>query len=135
MRTRWRNATGKPHMLSKQGFACLLVASVLLSGMGFARADTLTTASFSVQITVNCAEGDGVCDDVSYRGVNRRSGKSLVLRGKTMHSLCADGVTPCRFLGYEFRKGPFQYVVYENGGLLVTRGKKVLVEESGEWQR
>jgi hypothetical protein len=104
-------------------------------GAGRAQADTLTTASFSVQIRVNCAEGNVVCDDVGYEGTNRRTGQSLVLRGKTLHSLCADGVTPCRFLGYEFRNGRFRYVVYDSGSLRVTRGNKVLVDETGEWQR
>lgn len=84
---------------------------------------------------MNCAEGNVSCDDVRYEGKNRRSGQSLVLRGKTMHSLCADGVTPCRFLGYEFRNGAVRYRVFESGGLRVTRGNKVLVDESGEWQR
>lgn len=62
-------------MPPKQVSACLLVATVLLTGMGFAHADTLITLSFSIQITVNCAEGEVVCDDVTYRGVNRRSNK------------------------------------------------------------
>lgn len=52
-----------------------------------------------------------------------------------MHSLCADGVTPCRFLGYEFRNGVFRYLVFESGGVRVVRGNKVLVDEPGEWQR
>ena len=118
-----------------QAAACLLLAATLWGGPGLAHADTLTTRSFSIQIQVNCAEGDVVCDDVTYRGGNRRSGESISLRGKTLHSLCADGVTPCRFLGYEFRNGPFRYLVFESGGLRVTRGNKVLVDESGEWQR
>ena len=117
-----------------QAVACLLLAATLWGGPGLAHADTLTTRSFSIQIQVNCAEGDVVCDDVTYRGKNRRTGQSLVLKGKTMHSLCADGVTPCRFLGYEFKNGAYRYVVYENGGLRVTQGQKVLVEETGEWR-
>lgn len=115
--------------------AGLLLAASVWGGAGRAQADTLTTASFSVQIRVNCAEGNVVCDDVRYEGTNRRSGQSLVLQGKTLNSLCADGVTPCRFIGYEFRNGPFRYVVYDSGSLRVTRGDKVLVDEPGEWQR
>ncbi|MDO9359510.1 MAG: hypothetical protein Q7T70_11015 [Polaromonas sp.] len=124
----------KTGLFKAQAATGLLLAATLWGGPGLAHADTLTTQSFSIQIQSNCAEGDVVCDDVTYRGKSRRTGQSLVLKGKTMHSLCADGVTPCRFLGYEFRNGPFRYVVYENGGLLVTRGKKVLVEETGNWQ-
>ncbi len=115
--------------------AGLFLAASLWGVPSLAHAGTLTTASFSIQIQVKCAEGNVVCDDVRYEGKNRRSGQSLVLQGQTMHSLCADGVTPCRFLGYEFRNGPFRYLVFESGGLRVTRGNKVLVDEPGEWQR
>jgi hypothetical protein len=113
----------------------VFAAALLLGLAGLARADTLTTRSFVVQIQVNCAEGEVVCDDVTYRGKSRRSGKSLELKGKTLHSLCADGVTPCRFLGYEFRNGAFLYRVFDSGKLRVTRGDKVVVEESGAWRR
>lgn len=115
--------------------AGLFLAATLWGGLCLAQADTLTTASFSIQIRVNCADGNVVCDDVRYEGTNRRSGKSLVLQGKTLHSLCADGVTPCRFLGYEFGNGPFRYLVFESGGLRITRANKVLFEEPGDWQR
>jgi hypothetical protein len=49
--------------------------------------------------------------------------------------MCADRVTPCRFLGYEFVRGNLRYVVLESGNLHVTRGKSVLVQEAGEWQQ
>lgn len=51
-----------------------------------------------------------------------------------MHTLCSDGVTPCRFLGYEFMNGNIAYRVFESGLLQVVRGEnEVLVEEQGEW--
>lgn len=99
-----------------------------------ARADTLLTPSFSIEIKVHCAEGDVSCDKVGYVGKNRKTGSAVSLRGKTLHTLCADGVTPCRFLGYEFKNGDVRYRVLESGELLVTQGKKVLVQEQGEWR-
>lgn len=112
----------------------LLVGMALAFGLLPARADTLTTPSFVIDIKVNCEEGNVSCDDVSYTGTSRKTGKSIKLRGKTMHTLCADGVTPCRFLGYEFRNGKTSYKVFEGGELSVTQGKKVILEEKGEWQ-
>lgn len=112
----------------------ILLAITLLLGMSLARAGTLTTPSFVVKVTVNCAEGNVTCDDVTYVGTSRKTGKSIKLRGKTMHTLCADGVTPCRFLGYEFRNGKIDYQVTEDGQLTVTQGKKTLLSEKGEWQ-
>ena len=112
----------------------LLIALLSISGISFAQgaASTLTTPSFVIEIQ-GCEEGVVSCDDVLYTGTSKKTGKSIKLRGKTLHTLCADGVTPCRFLGYEFRKGGVYYRVMEDGSLLVMQGKKILVEETGEW--
>lgn len=111
----------------------LLLASLCLLST-LTHADTLTTPSFVIQIKTHCAEGDVSCDNVSYIGTSKKSGKAISLRGKTLHSLCADGVTPCRFLGYEFKSGAIRYRVLEGGELIVTQGQKVLVQEAGDWQ-
>ena len=108
------------------------VAAQLACGAN-ASADTLITPTFEVTITVNCSEGEVDCSDVTYQGKNRKSGQSITLRGSTWHSKCADGATPCRFLGYQFRNGNVQYLVASQGLLRVTQGKKLLVEEQGEW--
>ena len=55
--------------------------------------------------------------------------------GKTLHVTCADGVTPCRFIGYEFRRGAYLYMVWEDGRLEVSRSGTILLTEQGEWQR
>jgi len=110
-----------------QIFALLLLA-------GEACASTLTTPSFTVQITVNCAEGNVTCDNVTYVGTSKKTGQSITLRGKTKHTLCADGVTPCHLQGYEFWNGKTYYRVLEDGSLLVMQGKKVLLEEKGSWE-
>ncbi len=97
-------------------------------------ASTLTTSSYNVTVSQNCTEGNVTCDDVSYKGVSRKTGKSIELNGTTMHSMCADGVTPCRFLGYEFVNGDITYKVLESGILQVIRGdSEVLLEEKGTW--
>ena len=116
------------------GYARYGVCIVLLATSQLVFASTLTTKNYIVTITANCAEGDVTCEDVTYHGVSRRSGKGITLAGKSIHTLCADGVTPCRFLGYEFLNGDVAYRVYESGLLEVTRGEnEVLVEEQGEW--
>jgi hypothetical protein len=112
----------------------LLILPALLFCAASSWASTLTTPSFTVNIKAQCAEGNVTCDKVSYVGISKKTGKSIILRGKTVHSMCADGVTPCRFLGYEFRNGGTYYRVSEDGNLLVTQGKKVLVSEKGRWR-
>lgn len=94
----------------------------------------LETPSYSVKIEVLCAEGDVSCDQVRYSGRSKKSGKSITLKGKTAHTLCVDGVSPCRFLGYRFNNGKLSYFVSDDGLLQVTQGRKTLVEETGQWQ-
>ncbi len=98
-------------------------------------ADILTTKQFRIEIQVNCQEGNVTCDRVSYRAKDLKTGKSIRLSGKTMHSLCADRVTPCRFLGYEFRNRGYRYIVTEGGQLEVYKGGKLVLSQSGTWDR
>ena len=95
---------------------------------------TLETAGFTVRIVQQCDEGNVTCDDVRYTGTSKKTGKAITLRGKTMHAMAADGVTPGAFQGYVFRSGRVHYTVYADGRLVVTEGKKTLVNQRGEWK-
>ena len=115
--------------MKKIAFLCLMLFNVNIS------AATLTTENYIVTIKVNCSEGNVTCNDVTYEGLSKKSGNSINLKGGTWHSLCADGITPCRFLGYKFKNGSFNYLVYESGLLQIIQDEnKVLVEENGKWQ-
>lgn len=100
-----------------------------------ARAETIDTPSFTIRIEAHCAEGNVSCDNVTYVGKSKKTGKSITLRGKTVHTLCKDGATPCRFLGWQSRRGTSEYFVTETGQLRVTQADKVLVDETGKWNR
>jgi hypothetical protein len=110
-----------------------LAALCLLAAPG-ARAAELRTASYLVQITENCPEGEVGCRNVSYVGKNLTTGKSIALQGQAVMRLCADRVTPCGHEGYRFTSGQVEYRVTHDGLLLVTRGSEVLVQERGQWQ-
>lgn len=97
-------------------------------------ADTLTTKNFRIDITRNCPQGSVTCDNVTYKGVDLKSGKSIQLTGRTLHSPGAGGVTPGRFLGYEFINGDYRYVVSDDGTLQIYQGKRLLQQETGTWQ-
>lgn len=112
----------------------LIAAIAALFAANTLHAETLETQSFVIGIETKCAEGNVSCDDVTYTSKNKKSGKRIVLRGKTMHTLCKDGVTPCRFLGWEFRNGSTKYRVTEAGELSVLKDDKVLLNEKGQWR-
>jgi len=95
----------------------------------------LLTPGFRIVVERHCLEGRVACDRVSYLGEDRQTGTSIRLMGSTSHSICADGATPCRFLGYRFQNGNTTYLVDEDGSLRVLQGDKLLLEERGEWQR
>ena len=120
------------HSLNLAALAAALLAA---STQAHAQAQqTLETRGYRVSIVQQCEEGNVTCDDVRYTGISKQSGKAITLRGKTMHSMAADGVTPGAFQGYVFRSGRTTYNVYADGRLLVTEGKKTLVNQRGEWK-
>ena len=97
------------------------------------QAETLKTHNFKVTVTRNCPQGYVVCNNVTYNGTDLKTGKSIRLQGKTLHATCADRVTPCRFIGYEFRNKNYRYVVTESGWLRIYQGGKLLLQEQGAW--
>jgi hypothetical protein len=97
-------------------------------------AERLVTDSFEITIDVRCEEGVVSCDKVIFRSTDRKSGRKLRLVGEDLHTRCADGVTPCRFLGHIFRHGKRNYIVWENGTFDIRQGSKVLLQEQGTWK-
>jgi hypothetical protein len=95
-------------------FGAIAGTMLLISAPAAAAVSTLMTPSYEIIIDVRCEEGVLGCDDVHYVGTNRKTGKKIVLRGTEVFHLCADGVTPCRFLYYRFRNGNVNYIVSDD---------------------
>jgi len=74
------------------------------------------------------------CDRITYRGTDKTTGKLIKRSGNQIMRMCADGVTPCQSLGYQFKNAKYLYVVSEEGRLLVYQGKKLILNEAGKWQ-
>ncbi|MDJ0675685.1 MAG: hypothetical protein QNJ36_09955 [Calothrix sp. MO_167.B42] len=117
--------------IKKSILTLCLVSTATLALTDVANAETLRTKNFSITITRNCPEGYVICDNVEYFGKNLNTGDSIRLNGKTINTTCGDGVTPCRFLGYEFRNRNYLYQVTADGRLLVYQGKKIILQEKG----
>jgi hypothetical protein len=117
------------HFLMRTGVVVFLFVLCTKTAL----AETLKTKNFTVHITRNCPEGEVVCNNVSYVGTRLRTGDSIKLTGRTLYRMCSDKVTPCQFLGYEFRNGDYRYIVTENGTLKIYKQSKLLKQESGSW--
>ncbi|MGF1733603.1 hypothetical protein [Photobacterium kasasachensis] len=95
----------------------------------------LETSGFLVTIKSNCAEGEVSCNNYVYTGISKKTGNSLTLKGASWHTVCADQVTPCRFLGYKFKNGNVTYYIRQNGLLQVIKNRnEVILSEQGEWK-
>jgi len=99
----------------------------------WAMAQTLDTPHFTITITCQTEEYEVGCSSVSYDGISKKTGEEMQLQGKQIMQMCADGVTPCHSLGYEFMNGNIRYFVSESGQLMVNQGDKVILNEAGTW--
>ena len=108
----------------------------------FALADTsliLTTKTYKITLIRHCEEGDLDCENVSYTGINLKTGKVIHLKGHEVVHYCPDdwgdgpGKTVCNPWGYKFVNGIYTYYVDNIGILRVSRGDKIILEEKGNW--
>jgi hypothetical protein len=109
-------------------FAMLFMSPVVFS-------ETLTTDNFVIEVERGCEEGVVTCDTIKfiYLSVGIKQKQTVV--GKTVHTKCADGITPCAFQGYKFQSDGAKYFIHNSGVLEVTdsEGNQLLVEQ-GKWQ-
>lgn len=111
-----------------------LLLFLVLSSPVWAAPEVLETPHYVISVEHHCPEGCVSCaDDVTYVGKNKKTGKSIRLKGGTAHSHSADG-TPAQFWGYSFKNGSTVYFVGQEGYIEVKAGDKLLVYEKGEWK-
>jgi hypothetical protein len=117
-------------------FACVAMATAFaLSAYAEpVTTEILETPHYLIKVERNCPDNYVTCEDVSYVGRNKSTGQTISLTGRTLHSLCADKITPCRFEGYEFKNGRYKYFLGIQGYLVVRLGSKTVFEEKGEWR-
>src|SRR5712692_10363225 len=99
-------------------YAALFVATLPLAAHGKI---TYITENYEVTIIEHCAEDETFCRNVTYIGKSKKTGKSVKLKGSQTIRPCADGVTPCQMMGWEFFSGPYRYAITDSHSLWVTR--------------
>ena len=96
---------------------------------------TLITDNFTILIEPECEEGNVTCDQVKFIYSTVGFETKQTAFGSTVHTKCADGITPCAFQGYEFAADDAKYFIHNSGVLEVLDkdGNQLLVEQ-GKWQ-
>jgi hypothetical protein len=112
----------------------MLLSGVYASTLRASEGRVLTTERFHITITEHCEEGEVGCSDVSYLGVNKLTGKSILLKGKNQMVMCKDGITPCHSAYYDFKNSIYRYRVYPDGTLVIEKRGKQVLSEKGVWQ-
>ena len=96
------------------------------------------TASFRITVTYTCLAKEITCDRMRYKKVSKKTGESLEVIGSTVHSYC-EGDVPCRFQGYEFKNGDYEYLIWHDSPddgestLRIYQGDTRLLKEKGKW--
>lgn len=111
---------------------CMMLLYLLWSSV---LGQTFRTDNFEFEFHNECGEGKVTCKKVrvffSPIGIKLK----LEALGRSIHSLCADGTTPCRFVGYELRSDGVRYIVYGFGVLSVMDDSgNELFQEQGFWE-
>lgn len=100
-----------------------------------AHAESLITPSYEIAVEWKCGEGHVSCDNIEFKITNKNNGATNTYIGKSSHSVCADGVSPCKFQGYEFNVGELNYSLYVRGLIEIAKSNsEVVLSEQGEWQ-
>ena len=97
---------------------------------------TFQTASYTIRYGCECPEGCVSCDNAILTATDRKTGEVIHLKGRTHHSIAADGVSPGHFHGYSFQQDDLTYFIDGSSTLRITRnGNEVIFEEKAEPQR
>jgi hypothetical protein len=110
-----------------------IIIVVILLFTSHALAETLVTPSYKIEFG-GCGEGVVSCDEIDVVVTNRSSNAVSSYTGKTMHSLCNDGVTPCQFQGYQFPGNEGHFVIHADGTLEISgKSNQAILVEEGKW--
>lgn len=111
----------------------ILLVLVLFFSYLTVSAEKLVTKSYEIVI-VACPEGHVSCKGTQFAIKNLSTGKKTTIVGKTMHSLCKDGTTPCRFQGYQFSDAKEHFTLTTDGKLTIKKAAKPSIVEQGKWE-
>ena len=115
-------------MSSKTFIAALASLAIPIAAIQTEAKEMYSSKTYEFSIQRRCHEGWISCDNVLLEARNKKTGESLSVIGSTYHSRCADGISPCRFIGYIFKKNGLKIIIdYQN--LVFTRNGAEILRE------
>ncbi len=102
----------------------LLFASYLFAREDFTPLEQCTykNEKFWIKILNLCSEGNITCDKVVYVGVNKNNGDYIILNGKSISD------RNMNFKGYVFKNGIYEYNIFKNNFLYISKNNQILQE-------
>lgn len=92
----------------------------------------LSTPEFFVYISPGCNDELTFCEEAEFVLVRKNDCKVFFPKGRAVIHYCADGVTPCSHLGFEFKYGGLTY--RENDPQFWAYDNKKEVSIKAEWK-
>lgn len=109
-------------MFKKVIFLSIFITSLFANDFTPQEQCSYESEEFWIKILYLCPEGDLGCNKMVYVGVNKDSGDYIVLKGKTL----LDGKQ--NFKGYSFKNGAYEYSVFRNNILQISKNNSILQE-------
>ena len=116
-------------MSIKQRIAVLVALAIPLPAFQAEAKEMYSSKTYEFSIERRCQEGWVSCDNVLLESRNKKTGENLRIIGSTHHSTCADGISPCRFIGYIFKKDDLKIVIDDQNIVLIRNGTQILREQ------
>lgn len=110
----------------------LILAGLLLSVFTGPIYAAFSTSKFILFVSERCAVESTFCKEVDFVLVQKNDCSVLRPKGMAVIRNCADGVTPCQHMGYEFRVGSVRWRLNESDYVWASDGKKEFGEEKAE---
>jgi len=109
-----------------------IILIVLMLPWGGLLSSSFETDFYVIGIESLCPEGNVTCDEVRFTVKEKKAGAVVEVIGRTLHTVGADGITPSKFLGYQFTLNGIVYFLGNEGILRVTKeGADSVVEVLG----
>lgn len=83
---------------------------------------TYENEKFWIKILNLCPEGNITCNKVVYVGVNKSNGDYIILNGNSISD------TNMNFKGYSFKNGIYEYNIFKNNFLYISKNNQILQE-------